>query len=58
MDLLDAIHKEGATIVMVTHDPELARHAQRNVRLHDGRISEVVAVEMPKVASIPVGAVS
>ncbi len=58
MDLLDAIHKEGATIVMVTHDPELARHAQRNVRLHDGRISEVVAVEMPRVASIPVGAVS
>jgi len=59
MDLLDDIHREGATIVMVTHDPVLARHAQRIVHLHDGRISEAVAVvEVPKVTSAPVGAVS
>ena len=59
MDLLDDIHREGATIVMVTHDPVLARHAQRIVHLHDGRISEAVAVvEVPKVTSAPVGVVS
>ncbi len=58
MDLLDDIHREGATIVMVTHDQVLARHAQRNVHLHDGRISEAVPVEVPKATSVPVGAVS
>ncbi len=59
MDLLDDIHREGATIVMVTHDPVLARHAQRIVHLHDGRISEAVAVvEVPKVTSAQLGAVS
>lgn len=58
MDLLDEIHREGATIVMVTHDPVLARHAQRNIRLHDGRVTEAVVVEVPKTASVPAGAVS
>ena len=38
MELLDGIHDEGATIIMVTHDPGLAARAQRIVRLADGRI--------------------
>ncbi|MCZ6643868.1 MAG: ABC transporter ATP-binding protein [Gammaproteobacteria bacterium] len=58
MDLLDDIHCEGATIVMVTHDPVLARHAQRNIHLHDGRISEAVAVEVPRAVNAPAGAAS
>jgi putative ABC transport system ATP-binding protein len=40
MELLDEIHRQGATIVMVTHDPELARQTPRNVHLHDGRVTE------------------
>lgn len=40
MDLLAELHREGSTICMVTHDPDFARHAQRTVRLFDGRVVE------------------
>ena len=40
MELLRGLHKEGATICMVTHDPRFARHAQRTIHLFDGRIVE------------------
>ena len=40
MGLLDELHKAGATICMVTHDPRYARHAQRAVHLFDGQIVE------------------
>jgi putative ABC transport system ATP-binding protein len=39
MELLEEIHAGGATIVMVTHDPELAGRAERNIQLLDGRVS-------------------
>jgi putative ABC transport system ATP-binding protein len=38
MDLLRQLHREGATICMVTHDPRFARHADRQIHLFDGRI--------------------
>lgn len=38
MDLLGELHRDGATICMVTHDPVFARHAQRTIRLFDGRV--------------------
>jgi putative ABC transport system ATP-binding protein len=40
MDLLRELHKGGATICMVTHDPRYARHADRQVHLFDGRVVE------------------
>jgi len=40
MELLRELHREGATICMVTHDPRFARHAERQVHLFDGRIVE------------------
>jgi putative ABC transport system ATP-binding protein len=40
MDLLHELHKEGATICMVTHDPRYARHAERTIHLFDGRVVE------------------
>ena len=40
MSLLSELHKEGATICMVTHDPRFAKCADRNVTLFDGRIVE------------------
>ncbi|MDD5543572.1 MAG: ABC transporter ATP-binding protein [Acidobacteriia bacterium] len=40
MELLRDLHREGATICMVTHDPRFARHADRTVHLFDGRIVE------------------
>jgi putative ABC transport system ATP-binding protein len=39
MDLLEQIHAGGTTIVMVTHDPVLAKRAERNIHLIDGRVS-------------------
>jgi len=40
MALLAGLHRDGATICMVTHDPRYARHASRTVHLFDGRIVE------------------
>ena len=38
MDLLRGLHREGATICMVTHDPRYARYADRTIHLFDGRV--------------------
>jgi putative ABC transport system ATP-binding protein len=38
MQLLDDLHRQGATICIVTHDPRFAAHAERVVNLLDGRI--------------------
>ena len=38
MDLLDEIHAEGTTIIMVTHEPTLALRADRNIEVRDGRV--------------------
>lgn len=38
MDLLRSLHREGATICMVTHDARFARFAERTIHLFDGRI--------------------
>ena len=40
MELLRELHRGGATICMVTHDPRFARHADRGVQLLDGRVVE------------------
>jgi putative ABC transport system ATP-binding protein len=40
MELLRNLHREGATICIVTHDPRYAKFADRNVQLFDGRVVE------------------
>src|SRR5437660_10002748 len=42
MQLLQDLHKEGATICMVTHDPRFAKHADREVHLFDGKVVEEI----------------
>lgn len=42
MELLEEINARGTTILMVTHDPELAIRAQRNVHIIDGQVSDLV----------------
>jgi putative ABC transport system ATP-binding protein len=42
MDLLAELHRDGATICMVTHDPRYARRASRTVRMLDGKVVEPV----------------
>jgi putative ABC transport system ATP-binding protein len=38
MELLQDLHRNGSTIVMVTHDTRFSRHAERSIHLFDGRI--------------------
>jgi len=40
MALLIDLHADGLTLIIVTHDPGIASHCHRVVRLHDGRIAE------------------
>lgn len=43
LQLLQDLNRRGATVVLVTHDPEVARHARRTVRMIDGSAIEVEA---------------
>jgi putative ABC transport system ATP-binding protein len=45
MDLMRELHREGATICMVTHDPRYAQHADRIVHLFDGQIVDEKTLE-------------
>jgi putative ABC transport system ATP-binding protein len=38
MQILDGLHAEGNTVVLVTHEPYIAEHASRRIYLRDGRI--------------------
>jgi putative ABC transport system ATP-binding protein len=48
MELLRELHREGATIIMVTHDPRYEQHAERSIHLFDG---QVVRDERSELAS-------
>ncbi len=41
MELISEINRGGTTIIMVTHDPTLAKLASRNVHIRDGRVSDM-----------------
>jgi putative ABC transport system ATP-binding protein len=51
MDLLEQINGMGTTIVLVTHDPELARRAHRNVQVIDGQVTDYKPYE-PHATSV------
>jgi putative ABC transport system ATP-binding protein len=44
MDILAALHRNGSTIVMVTHDPRSAEQAKRQISLFDGKLVDDRAV--------------
>ena len=52
MGLLEDINGEGTTIVMVTHDPDLARRAHRNIHILDGRASDVPLAPVAPIAPV------
>ena len=52
MDLLERINEQGTTIVMVTHSPECAARAQRQIHLLDGKVVDLDAV--PSLSRQPV----
>ncbi|MFA6107423.1 MAG: ABC transporter ATP-binding protein [Candidatus Latescibacterota bacterium] len=39
MALFDALQAEGNTVILVTHEPDIARHAQRTIRILDGQVA-------------------
>jgi putative ABC transport system ATP-binding protein len=51
MELLEEINSKGTTILMVTHDPELALRSQRNVHIIDGQVSDLVRGSSSLVAA-------
>jgi putative ABC transport system ATP-binding protein len=51
MELLEELHRDGATIVMVTHDPQLAARAQRNVHVIDGQVVDLSAELNPAIGA-------
>jgi putative ABC transport system ATP-binding protein len=48
MSLLDEIHKKGNTVIVVTHEEDIARHAARIIKLIDGEVSSDVQNEKYK----------
>ena len=57
MQLLEEINQQGTTVIMVTHDAELARRAHRNIHIVDGQVSDyqqlkpVLDVVEPEIVS-------
>lgn len=51
MQLLDTLHKEGATICMVTHDPRAAMQTEREIKILDGKITVDSQLNLPEAMS-------
>lgn len=52
MELLKSINDAGTTIIMVTHDGDLAKQANRNIFVRDGKVSELSDVEAAPAAQL------
>lgn len=51
--IFQALNRNGMTIVMVTHDENMARHAGRIIRMRDGQIEHIDTVARPLQSSLP-----
>ncbi|MEN8163061.1 MAG: ABC transporter ATP-binding protein [Acidobacteriota bacterium] len=58
MDLLEKINEQGTTVAMVTHDPDLAHRAPRQIHLLDGSLIdlEIQDKHVPLIAAMPTSA--
>lgn len=54
MLLFEELHRGGNTIILVTHEPEIAKHARRIIRLRDGKIETDEKVENPTLANVDI----
>ena len=45
MNILDDLHQKGNTIILVTHEDDIAQHAHRVIRLLDGEITEDLKIK-------------
>ncbi len=55
MRLFELLYRQGNTLIVVTHEDEIAAHARRVVRLRDGVVETDVAVERPVLAEVAEG---
>ena len=51
MAILQGLHREGRTVVIVTHEPDIAQHAQRIIRFRDGLVENETTVTTPTRAT-------
>jgi len=51
--LFDMLHKEGNTIILVTHEEDIAQHAHRRIRLRDGKMEVDEPIINRKVITRP-----
>jgi len=54
MAAFEAIWRQGNTVILVTHEPDVAEHARRIVRMRDGRIESDQKNASPRVIELPV----
>lgn len=52
MNLLKELHASGRTVILITHDESVAAHAQRIIRIHDGKIAEDSGAKSSIVAPV------
>jgi putative ABC transport system ATP-binding protein len=53
MAAFEAIWRQGNTVILVTHEPDVAEHARRIVRMRDGKIESDVVNPNPRSAQLP-----
>ena len=51
MEIFQKLNREGLTIILVTHEPDIAQFAKREIVFRDGQIKRDDVVEVPHVAS-------
>jgi ABC-type lipoprotein export system ATPase subunit len=51
MDILTGLQREGVTVIIATHDPEVAQHATRHLKLRDGNVVADSGGPLPPVAA-------
>ena len=58
MAIFQRLHEDGRTVIMITHDRDLAEHANRVIVLDDGRIAEDELVGEPRDAEAELAAMA
>ena len=52
-DLLESLHRAGATLVVITHNPAVASRAQRQIAIRDGELTDISCATTPPVTGAP-----
>ena len=52
MSLLENLYQQGNTIILVTHEADIARHARRTVFLRDGLVESDASADQPEIATL------